>query len=54
MTITNLQILKKIGIFNIDKMRCIQLTDPGFDIKKIQLIKGMMADAEATNNIQNN
>ena len=34
MTITDLQILKRIGIFNVDKMRCIQLMDPKFNMEK--------------------
>ena len=33
MTITDPQILKRIGIFNVDKMKCIQLMDPEFNMK---------------------
>ena len=52
MTITDLQILKRIGIFNVDKMRCIQLIDPEFNIKNKLLGKQMMANAETANAIQ--
>ena len=53
MTITDLQILKQIGIFNVAKMRYIQFMDPEFNVKNKLLGKRMMENAEAANVIQN-
>ena len=54
MTITDLQILKQIEIFNVAKMKCIQLMDPEFNMKNKLLGNRMMANVEAANILQNN
>ena len=54
MIITNLQILKQIGNFNVAKIRCIQLMDSEFNMKNKLFGKQMMANSEAANTIQNN
>lgn len=47
--VTDLQILKKIGVFHVDKMRCIQLMDTEFNIANKDLSRRALAHAEKAN-----
>ena len=53
MTIIDLQILKQIIIFNVDRMRCIHLMNSEFNMKNKLVGKRMMANTEAVNAIRN-
>ena len=47
--ITDLQILKKIGNYIVDKMRCIQLMDAEFNMNNKVLRQRLLAHAEEAN-----
>ena len=45
-TITDVQILKREGVYHVDKMRCIQLMSPEFQINNKMIGKRILAHAE--------
>jgi hypothetical protein len=50
-SITDVEILKKAGVFNIDKMRTITLMDASFNMNNKQLGRDIMKHAESLNNL---
>ena len=49
--ITDLQILYKIGIFHVDKMRCIQLMNTEFSMMNKDLRRRALTHAEKANSV---
>jgi hypothetical protein len=47
--ITDVEILKKAGVYDVEKMRTIQLMHPVFNMTNIKLGRDMMRSAEANN-----